>query len=164
MKLPLNVLRDRSSLEIQMTPLIDVVFLLLVFFVWTAGGQIAEKTLPSNISAEATQKKSAGAPNDDTPPPPEADFERIVVRVIRTETGLLWSVNQTPATSLDAVRVQLQQIAQVTDDVPVVLHPDSEVPFHAVITLYDLARRVGFEKVSMAAAAKQLPATDGGGP
>ncbi len=50
MKLPLTSLRERAPLEIQMTPLIDVVFLLLCFFVWTAGVLVAERLLPSLVS------------------------------------------------------------------------------------------------------------------
>ena len=158
MKLPLQVLRNRSPLEIQMTPLIDVVFLLLVFFVWTAGGRIAEKWLPSSVSTQSPPSASDGATNDEPPPPPEADFERIVVRVVRTDAGLLWSVNQTPVASLDAAGKQLVDIARINADVPVVLHPDGEVPLHAVVAAYDVARRAGFAKVSMAAAWK--PATN----
>ena len=36
----------RDSLEIKMTPMIDVVFLLLIFFVWTASFQVVEYLLP----------------------------------------------------------------------------------------------------------------------
>ncbi len=42
--------RGRRRLEIQMTPMIDVVFLLLIFFIWTSSFQIAEYALQSNIS------------------------------------------------------------------------------------------------------------------
>ncbi|MBC8874781.1 MAG: biopolymer transporter ExbD, partial [Planctomycetes bacterium] len=41
----------RSDLDVKMTPMIDVVFLLLVFFVWTASFHIVEHILPSSVSA-----------------------------------------------------------------------------------------------------------------
>ena len=43
-------LKQRSDVNIHMTPLIDVVFLLMVFFVWTAGFQVAEYMLPSQLA------------------------------------------------------------------------------------------------------------------
>ena len=152
MKLPLQVLRARTPLEIQMTPMIDVVFLLLVFFVWTAGFQIVEKVLPSRVTAESTDKKSPGATPDDGTPPPEADFERIVVRVAWAADGPRWTINQEPIPTAAAVRAKLRRIGEITTDVPVVLHPDGDVPLHHVIDVYDSARRLGFTKVSMAAA------------
>ena len=41
--------RTRGDLEISMTPMIDVVFLLLVFFVWTASFQVVENMLPTSL-------------------------------------------------------------------------------------------------------------------
>jgi biopolymer transport protein ExbD len=152
MKLPLHVLRERAPLEIQMTPMIDVVFLLLVFFVWTAGFQLAEKVLPSRVSTESAERKqSPGTSPEETPPPPEADFDRIIVRVGWREGQPIWSINQEPMPTVVAVREQLRRIGQVTMDVPVILHPDGEVPLSHVIDVYDAARQVGFTKVSLAA-------------
>ena len=44
--------RDQGALEIKMTPMIDVVFLLLVFFVWTASFHAVEYLLPSSLSQQ----------------------------------------------------------------------------------------------------------------
>ena len=41
---------DRGRLDVKMTPMIDVIFLLLIFFVSTASFQAAEETLPTNLS------------------------------------------------------------------------------------------------------------------
>jgi biopolymer transport protein ExbD len=48
--------RQRRDLDVKMTPMIDVVFLLLVFFLWTASFRISEQVLPSNISAVKTDQ------------------------------------------------------------------------------------------------------------
>ena len=50
MKRPSIFNGTRRELEIKMTPMIDVVFLLLVFFVWTASFQAIEYLLPSSLS------------------------------------------------------------------------------------------------------------------
>ena len=48
------LVRRAGDIDIDkaMTPMIDVVFLLLVFFVWTASFQIIEHVLPSKRSEQ----------------------------------------------------------------------------------------------------------------
>ncbi len=171
MKLPLQSLRDRASLEIQMTPLIDVVFLLLVFFVWTAGFQVAERLLPSRVSAESPPPPATESPAGATPgtapsatpsaaepsPPAEADFERLVIRIELAAEGPRWRINGEPIVSLAATLEKLRRIATITQEVPVILHPDGDVPLRYVIQIYDAVRALGFSKVSMAAAMNRPP-------
>ena len=48
---PLLQRGNDTDLDSAMTPMIDVVFLLLVFFVWTASFTIVEHILDSEMSA-----------------------------------------------------------------------------------------------------------------
>lgn len=135
----------RSAVEIKMTPMIDVVFLLLVFFVWTASFQIAEQVLPSTLApAAGTESPSVDSPS------PEDDFPDVVVRISWTRGQLGWQVNGVAMESLRHVRAQLEQIMQVKSDAPVILHPDADVPLGDVIDAYDTSRLVGFAKVQFA--------------
>lgn len=137
----------RSSLELKMTPMIDVIFLLLVFFVWTASFQIVEQVLPSTLSAV-----SGSQPADITqPPPPEADFDEIVVRIQQSDGRPQWLVNDTPLATLAEVKTKLTNIAAIKRDAPVILHPDKNVPLGEVIDVWDISRIAGFEKVQFAA-------------
>lgn len=137
----------RSDLDVKMTPMIDVVFLLLVFFVWTASFHIVEHILPSSVSA-----LRGSEPSDTTvPPPPEEDFDDVVIRILWSDTQPAWRVNDEPMNTLAGVRTSLGVIAQVKPDAPVILHPDQEVPLGHVIDLYDITRLEGFEKVQFAA-------------
>jgi biopolymer transport protein ExbD len=147
MRRPSPFVDRASSLDITMTPMIDVVFLLLVFFVWTASFQIIEQVLPSRLMAASGSQPATV----DEPPPPEEDFDRIVVRVLWTPTGPAWRINDRPLASLTQTRAQLEMIAGIKRDVPVILHPDQDVPLGDVIDLYDLARLVGFDKIQFAA-------------
>ena len=142
--------RGDASMDSTMTPMIDVVFLLLVFFVWTASFQLAEQILPSQVSAQAGNQAQA-----DVDPPPEQDFEKIVVRIRWDGASPLWSINDDPVASIDDVRSLLEQIAAVKLDAPVILHPDGEVPLGHVIQAYDVASIAGFDKVSFAVNAAQ---------
>lgn len=135
----------RESLEITMTPMIDVVFLLLVFFVWTASFQVVEYLLPSELSSLPGNQAAV------EDPPPEADFENVVVRIhwIGGQPG--WTINDQQADSLDQLHQRLQAIARVKQDAPVILHPDEEVPLGDVIDVFDISRLVGFEKIQFVA-------------
>ena len=136
----------RSELDVKMTPMIDVVFLLLVFFVWTASFHIAEHILPSSVSAVRGTE-----PSDPSTPPPEEDFDDVVIRIHWLDTHPGWRVNEEPMTTLDDVRAALAGVAAVKPDAPVILHPDQDVPLGHVIDVYDATRLEGFEKVQFAA-------------
>ncbi|MBW3597412.1 MAG: biopolymer transporter ExbD [Planctomycetes bacterium] len=139
--------RRRGDIAIAMTPMIDVVFLLLVFFLWTASFRIVEYVLPSQVTALAGTSDEARS--DD--PPPELDFDEIVIRILWTGDGPAWSVNDAPVASLGEVRDYLSRIASVKTDAPVILDPDPQVPLGDVIDVYDAARLERFEKVHFAA-------------
>ena len=136
----------RSELDVTMTPMIDVVFLLLVFFVWTASFHIVEHVLPSQLSAAAG---TTPTPTDE--PPPEADFENVVVRIYWRGDAPTWSINETSVADLSEIRGRLAAIYQIKDDAPVIVHPDPDVPLGDVIDVYDLSHIVGFDQVRFAA-------------
>ena len=137
----------RTPVDLQLTPMIDCVFLLMIYFIFSSNFNIAEQLLPSQLSAAA----GSGASSTDTPPPPEADFEDVVVRILWQGTTPTWAVNDTPVPSLAALRQTLAQVARIKRNAPIILHPDAEVPLGDVIEVYDISRLVGFEKVQFAA-------------
>jgi len=132
-----------------MTPMIDVVFLLLVFFVYAASDQVVELILPSQLSAIA-----GSGPSDATDPPPEKDFPDTVIKVRRNAGTVAWSVNGEPVATLNQLRGVLSGIAAARTDAPVIVHPEAATPMGDVVQVYDLARIAGFDKVQFAAAAK----------
>ncbi len=149
MRIPSHTNR-RGSEGINMTPMIDCVFLLMVFFICTTGYHLPEFVLPGKLSAVA----GSGPADPNVPPPPEKDFPDVVIRITWTGDRPAWQVNGAPMSSLAQVQARLQQIAQIKADAPVILHPDKEVPLGDVIDLYDLSRLVGFQKIQFAASEK----------
>ena len=137
----------RSPVDLQLTPMIDCVFLLMIYFIFSSNFDVPEQSLPSQLSAAT----GSGAASTDTPPPPEADFEDVVVRVLWQGSAPTWTVNDTPVPSLVALKQSLAQVARIKRNAPVILHPDPEVPLGNVIEVYDISRLVGFEKVQFAA-------------
>ncbi len=144
-RIPSRDAESDGDIDSTMTPMIDVVFLLLIFFVWTAGTQIVEYMLPGQLSAE-TGNLPANLDN----PPPEQDFDKVVIR-LRWDGGLPdWSVNDQPLETIEEVATMLQSLAGIKPDAPLVIHPDSPVPLGYVIELFDESRLAGFSKVSFA--------------
>lgn len=147
MRIPSRYNGKSRELKLELTPMIDCVFLLMVYFIWTSSFGIVEEVLPSRLSVAA----GSGQTTIDEPPPPEADFDNVIVRVIDTGAEPTWTVNNTPVGSLADLRGQLAAIASIKRDAPVILHPDPQVDLGHVIEVYDVARVVGFEKVNFAA-------------
>jgi biopolymer transport protein ExbD len=136
----------RTPVDLQLTPMIDCVFLLMIYFIFSSNFNIAEQLLPSQLSAAT----GSGAASTDTPPLPEADFEDVVVRILWQGSAPTWTVNDSPVPSLAALKQSLAQVARIKRNAPVILHPDPDVPLGSVIEVYDISRLVGFEKVQFA--------------
>ena len=134
-----------ADLNTAMTPMIDVVFLLLVFFVWTASFQTIEYVLDSQVAAQ--QGTNASKDTQLTPP---TDNEDVLIRIESVAGELVWSVSQRSATSLADVKERLIRLADVDPSVKVILHPDPEVPLEFVIGAFDAAQLAGFTQVAFA--------------
>lgn len=147
MKVPSPLLRNRKEVDLDsaMTPMIDVVFLLLVFFVWTASFVIVEHILPSQLSAQTGQD-----PIEQVDPPPEHDFDNIVIKIGWDGAAPTWAINDQPVASLNEIRERLIVIAAIQTEAPVILHPQPVVPLGFVIEAYDVAKLVGFPKIAFA--------------
>ncbi|MCA9175420.1 MAG: biopolymer transporter ExbD [Planctomycetales bacterium] len=143
MRRPSVFLNRRESLDVAMTPMIDVVFLLLVFFVWTASFSIVEYALPTAVTQTAGNQPA----NLDTPPPPEADFDNVVVRVL---AGPRFELNGQTLETISELQERLREISSVRTDTPTVIHPDADVAMGAAVDAFDAARSAGFTKVAFA--------------
>jgi biopolymer transport protein ExbD len=147
MRIPSPLLRGRKEADVDsaMTPMIDVVFLLLIFFVWTSSFVIVEHILPSQLS------KQVGAdPTQPVDPPPKQDFENIVIKIDWDGNRPVWTINEQPVASLADIRQRLAVIVEIQSEAPVILHPVPGVPLGHVIEAYDVAKLVGFAKISFA--------------
>ena len=149
-----SVIRNRRSaatLSVAITPMIDVVFLLLVFFLCTASFQIPEEDLTASLLVE-TDAQGAGSPRE---APPLFDEIELTGRQMGAKT--LWSVNRGPETAESAaLAALLVELARIDRAAPVTIEADEEVPLGAVIRAYDAARSASFAKVRLAASAESI--------
>ena len=128
-----------------MTPMIDVVFLLLIFFVWTAGTQIVEYVMQSQMTAEQGNQATEIAD-----PLSDQDFDKVLIRVRWDGTLPDWTIDDQGIESIEQLSSRLTQLAGVNIDAPIIVHPDENVPVGYVIEVYDQAKLSGFQKVSFA--------------
>jgi len=130
-----------------MTPMIDVVFQLLIFFICTASFQATEELLPMGLATAADT--SAASPAETGPDP-----ERLVVSARRVGGETQWIVNERRSRSLLDVRLALEEVAATDRRRPVTLDVSGEVPLGDMINAYDICRLVGLEKIEFAVEAK----------
>jgi biopolymer transport protein ExbD len=135
---------DRRQTDIAMTPMIDVVFQLMIFFICTASFQLSEELLPTSLAAASGTEGRARIET-------EPDLEQIVVRGVYTDAKSHWTVNERPCDTLSEVRQVLRSVAEIDRGLPVILDVEGEVPLGNMIDVYDLCRLAGFEKIQFAA-------------
>jgi len=139
-------------MEIMMTPMIDVVFLLLIFFLTTSSFEIVEQLLPSGISDQGIV---ANGQSEDLPPPEDVtDINDCIVK-IRTQPGDVqgyrYELNGAVIAGPEAISQRLRAILSVRADVPIIVDPDDKVSIAKAVEIYDRARAAGGLRVYFAA-------------
>ncbi len=122
--------------EINLTSLIDVVFLLLIFFMvsTTFERQAALKIDLPEASAEARPQESP---------------ERLEL-VIDPEGRIYLNDSQLVDSAPATIRAALEELAGDARDLPVVIRADAQTPHHYVVTVMDVTGRLGFTRLSIA--------------
>lgn len=138
--------KPRRPIEIMMTPMIDVIFLLLVFFLTTSSFQVAERLLPSGVS---NMSPPSGQVNQNPPEPTDDQIEQIIVKI-----GMGGDV---PTITINGGTVEMtellprfQAVFAARPDVPVIIDPDAKVAAKHVVAIYDNARQSGLSRVYLA--------------
>ena len=138
-----------ETMEVKMTPMIDVVFLLLIFFVWTSSFETPEFDLPSALAEPPPGGSEA---RTDASPPIEI-FDEIVVRLFIQDAVLLIQLNGQDIPDTESLQSQLKQILALGVQPPVIIDPSDQVTMDRAVAVYDVARRAGADRVLFAARA-----------
>ncbi len=133
--------KKRELLKLDMTPLIDVVLLLLIFFMLSTNfvnERLLEISLPKiSDTLEAAQ-----------------NVDDIIIAV---DAQGQYSVNELMLEDNSAAVLQ-QVIVNVSDNdtsLPLTIAGDAEAPHQAIVTVLEVAGRLGFAHVNIAAAHQQ---------
>jgi biopolymer transport protein ExbD len=153
MRVP-NSRRERGlSTDQTMTPMIDVVFLLLIFFVCASVGRIRESLLSIDLSRGEVESAQAAPPE---PKPPEA--ADIWLRLYPSPAGekTLVEMNRREFADLESLETALRELGELSPESPVVLDIDPDVPAGDVIRVDDACRAAGFNQINYAADPERL--------
>lgn len=150
MKIPVN--QHKSSFEMNMTPMIDVIFQLLIFFLCTSNFIQPERLLSTNLSLPGVVQ------SPDALPPELLDLDEAVIE-LHTDGKLYWLISDVRYDSLESVGATLKALSEMKSDLPVLLDIDPEIPLGNVIEVYDLCRLCGLSKVQFAAEISDLDNT-----
>lgn len=129
-------LRARTQPEVNLTSLIDVVLLLLIFFMVSTSF-----VKQSQINISLPQADSSAAVEE----PPE----QIDIMITSTGTFLVNGrelINNRPGT----IRNALQKVSKGNNKLPMTISADANAKHQYVVTAMDVAGRLGFVQISIA--------------
>jgi len=121
---------------IDLTSLIDVVFLLLIFFMVSTTFEresVLKIDLPSASEVES---------RDDTP--------EMLELVIDNEGRMFLNGERLLDSDARTVRAAMEGLAGEQRDLPLILRADRQTPHHFVVTVMDVAAQLGFINLSIA--------------
>lgn len=150
MKLPRRYNRDHDDGD-PMTPMIDVVFLLLVFFICASVGTVADQLLPAELNgttASATAEQSEQNPE-------KWEHPVIQIRLQPGTTGMAILMDQQELPGLDALTDRLTRLAAVDPGSRLVLNIHDDIEVQKFISIYDLCQRLRFRNISFAVKSAQ---------
>jgi len=144
MRIPSHTTRTDIS-ENMMTPMIDVVFNLLIFFVCASALNIQELVLKADLGKSRTESATAGTsvgPAESLP----VDEIRVALSLGERRQTVM-RLNGTDYESFPALREVLLKLADLAPESPVVLDVADEVEAGEVLRVYDTCRSARFQSI-----------------
>ena len=127
--------KNTDELELNLTPLIDVVFLLLIFFMVSTTFQ-----KESEISLQLPKA------SEDPVESPTEQYEIVV-----NAAGSFF-INDTELvnTDIETLRQALFDLTNGQRDIPITIRADAQTPHQSVVTAMDAAAQLGLSRMSIA--------------
>lgn len=122
---------EETSSEINISPLIDVVFLLLIFFIVTT--VFVEET-----GINVSKPRAASA----------EDLEKQAILLAVTAEGNVWQGGR--EIGLDGIRAVVATLLEEMPETPVIIRADEATPTARTVAVIDAAKMAGAETVSLA--------------
>ncbi len=128
--------RSNDEPEINLTSLIDVVLLLLVFFM---------------VSTSFVREAEIGLrlPEANAEVRPQSDSELLEIAISQTGS---YAVNGRPLVNNErsTLRAAIERLAGADRDLAVFIRADAEAQHQAVVTALDVAGQIGFDEINIA--------------
>ncbi|NOX77006.1 MAG: biopolymer transporter ExbD [Gammaproteobacteria bacterium] len=125
----------KDDLDVNITPLIDVVFLLLIFFM-----------VSTTFERESEIEISLPEASSDV-----AISDEFVMEVTVSAEGTYYVNDQRVInTKIETLKKAMQEVAGDRTDPPIILSADAQTPHQSVIRVMDAARQLGFVHINFA--------------
>jgi biopolymer transport protein ExbD len=123
-----------SEISVDITPLIDVVFLLLIFF-------MVSTTFTKETHISLNLPESSGEQR-----PEQARQIEIII-----DAGGQYVINGRSLVSskIETIKAALEEVSAGDNSIPMVITADATTPHQAVITAMDAAGQMGFSQLSL---------------
>ncbi|MDO9269591.1 MAG: biopolymer transporter ExbD [Methylobacter sp.] len=132
--------KKKEKIDISITPMIDVVFLLLIFFMVTT-------TFNRQTEVNIKLPEAEGSAAEEHPKTVSLVIDANGIYALVGDDGL-------PHQLIDQSRAGLKQelsiLAVNSKDVPFIISADDKTPNKAVMTALDIAGQVGFSRITFA--------------
>ena len=125
---------EEEGAQINLTPMLDVVFIMLIFFIVTA-------TFVKEVGLDVNQ------PEDDKPKTVDPDKRSIVVRITSRDRILIAQRD----VDWRSVRANIERMHAENPEAPVIIQPHPESRTEVMVHIMDSARQAGVTNVSLAA-------------
>ncbi len=124
MKVPTKATSSGRGLVIMMTPLIDVIFLLMIFFIMTLNFLVPEGVLENRLPDQMNQARADR----------EKDWEVVRIHVARGRAGPQIYLQERIVTGLPDLFRNLMRLPR---DIIVVIEPEPRVAYKHVISVFN---------------------------
>ena len=125
---------EEEEAQVNLTPMLDVVFIMLIFFIVTAIF-VKEEGLDVN------------QPDDDKPKTVDPDKKSIVVRITSRDRIQIAQRDVDPRN----VRSNIERLHAENPEAPVIIQPHADSRTETMVLVMDSARLAGVRNVSLAA-------------
>ena len=149
MKIPSRPVRNNSIDGDTMTPMIDVVFLLLVFFICASVGSTVDTLLPAELNGNSTSSVEAVAPVEQEKwehPPVQIRIEPSAAE----NNPIAVFLDEELLPGIESLSQRLTLLGSADPSIRIILNVNDDVEVQQFILVYDLCQKLKFENVSFA--------------
>lgn len=128
--------KSEDDAKIDLTPMLDVVFILLIFFVVTA-------TFLSETAISA-----ASSDNNQDQPPPEDTEDRNILFEIGANNEIILNGNPRPVIATQ-IRSNIDRLKAENPSASVIIQPNNNSNVSTLVMIMDAARQAGMQNISI---------------